>query len=33
MVFHFMTPTPAYAASSSEIRNQINALKEEKEEI
>ena len=28
-----LTPIPASAASSSEIRNQINALKEEKEEI
>lgn len=33
LVFQLITPTPAYAASSSEIRNQINALKEEKEEI
>ena len=28
-----LTPIPASAASSSEIRKQINALKEEKEEI
>lgn len=33
MALSFHLPTPANAASSSEIRNQINALKEEKEEI
>ena len=33
MILSFGTPTPANAASSSEIRNQINALKEEKEAI
>lgn len=33
MILSFGTPIPANAASSSEIRNQINALKEEKEAI
>jgi len=33
MILSFGTPTPANAVSSSEIRNQINALKEEKEAI
>lgn len=33
LAFSSHLPTPANAASSSEIRNQINALKEEKEEI
>lgn len=33
MAFSFSLPTPANAASSSEIRSQINALKEEKEAI
>lgn len=33
VILSFGTPTPANAASSSEIRNQINALKEEKEAI
>ena len=33
MILSFGLPTPANAASSSEIRNQINALKEEKEAL
>ena len=33
MILSFGLPTPVNAASSSEIRNQINALKEEKEAI